>query len=358
MRALSRNALVFAAAAFPTTLAAQGVTVRSMTDVAFHGALGAIAGIAAKLGGGGDMREISSTTYVSGHKLRTESGTTAMIIDVDAGRVTNIDNKAKTYTSMTFDEMAEMMKRAQQSAKQQMKEEQAKDPNAPKGDVDVKYKVSVDRPGQREKVAGYDAERMFITITMEGEATPEGEKSEKVGSLVFLLDQWVSKEAPQYLATQEFQRAYAAKAGQEFRSQTQALQAAFASDPRIKDGFEAAAREMAKVQGMPLRTTTYVSGVPAGMTFDRELALNDGAAAPAKEKTEKPKGGLRGLVGKIKNAAEEANKQPEQTPGPPKQGTLVTVKDEVQSITPGAVPAELFVPPAGYREIKPQPIPR
>ena len=195
------------------------------------------------------MRAISnpSTTTVAGHKLRVETDNNATIIDADAGRLTHLDNKAKTYTSMTFAEMAAAMEQAKQSAQQSQqkaKAEQAKDPKAPKGDVNVKYKVAVDRPGQKEKVVGYDAERFFITITLEGEATPEGEKTQQVGTMVFLLDQWISNDVPQIAALREFQRAYVQKAGQAFHAQVEGLQAAFSTDPRIKDGFAAAATKL------------------------------------------------------------------------------------------------------------------
>ncbi|MEP6494675.1 MAG: hypothetical protein ABJF01_18460 [bacterium] len=363
MRAFTRTVL-FAASALPAALFAQGVTVQSNADVHMYGALGAVAGFAAKLGGG-SMHDMQSTTVVAGHKLRSESANSATIIDADAGRFTHLDMKAKTYTSMTFADMAAAMEQAKQSAQQnaqKTKAEQAKDPKAPKGDLNVKYKVGVDRPGQHEKVAGYDAERVFITITLEGEATPEGQKTEQVGSMVFLLDQWMSKDAPQIAALQEFQRAYATKVGQTFQAQVEGMQAALASDPRIKDGFAAAAKELAKVPGVSLRSVTYVALVPAGMTFDRQLVLNDaGTAAKADsvaKKDDKPKaGGFRGLMGAIKSAADDANKKAADknaAPATPEQATLMSVKTEVTSITPGSVAADAFDVPAGYREIKPR----
>src|SRR5213079_2181340 len=117
--------------------------------------------------------------------------------------------------------MQQAAQSAQQNAQRGHAEQakaQAKDPNAPKGEVNVKYKVAVDRPGQHENISGYDAERVFLTVTLEGEATPEGEKTQQVGSMVFLLDQWIAKDAPQIAAMKEFQRAYAAKAGDAFRA--------------------------------------------------------------------------------------------------------------------------------------------
>ena len=354
-RALS----VIAALAVPAALSAQGVIVQSTSDVKLYGALGTFANIAAKMGGG-SMHDIPSTTSIAGHKMRVETRDAASIFDADAGRITQVNMKEKTFTSMTFEEMAAGMQQAANSAKansEKAKAEQAKDPNAPKGDVDVKYSVSVDRPGQREKIAGYDAERVFLTITLDVEAKPEGEKAEQVGTMVFLLDQWRSKDAPQVAAVEEFQRAYAKRVGQTFRPQMQSMDAVFKSNPQIKGGFEAAAIELAKVPGVALRSMTYVTLVPAGMKFDRQLALGEAAAAAKAEpekKEEPKKSRFGGLVGAVKSAAEQAGKSQSSSDKKedPKQATLMSVTDEVKSIERASIPADAFAPPAGFREVK------
>lgn len=358
MRSLSRSALLLVALTLPSVMRGQGVTVQSVADVRLAGALGVAANLAAKLGGG-SMHDIATTTYVSGHRLRTESSVIGSIIDADAGRITTIDHKQKSYTSMTFAEMSAAMEQAAQSAKQSSAKEKAKAKDKDARDTDdsvtFKYKVAVDRPGQREQVSGYDAERVFITVTVEAQVASEGQQDQSVGNLVFLLDQWISKDAPQIAALREFQRAYAQKMGQEFRSQVQGLQSVFANDPRMKNGFEAAAKELAKVPGIALKSATYVSLVPVDMEYDRALTLGDGATAAkesAAKKDEKPSGGgLRGMMGAMKAAAENASK-PSGKSSAPKQSLLMTVVDEVKSISRGSVPAEMFAPPADYKEVK------
>ena len=111
---------------------------------------------------------------------------------------------------------------------------------------------------------------------------------------------------------------------------------------------------MAKLSGVALRSHTHVVLVPAGMALDRSATLADGTAAAAAKKDEKPSGGgLRGMSGAIKQAAENAEKQGNASnKAPPKQATIMLVTDEVKSITRGAVPADMFAPPAGYRESK------
>ena len=364
MRSIVRKTLFLALATLPTSLFAQGLTIQSTTDVRFHGGIGAFVNVVSKFGGGGSIHDVPTTKYLSGHKLRTESNERATVIDVDAARIISIDNKTKTYSSVTFDEMAEMMRRAQESAKKEREKETAKkkSSNDPKGEIKWKYKADVSRPGQRERIAGYNADRIFLTVTVEAEAVPEGGQSEQVGSLVVLLDEWMSKDAPQSAAMAEFSRAYAKKAGEAFKSQAAALQSAFAFDPRMKDGMDAALKELSKMQGVSLRSTMYFTVVPAGLEFNRALALDEVSASIANDKAkgdDKPKGGgFGGLVGKIKAAAEEANKQDKsgdkKSSAPPKQETIATLKDEVSSITSGPISPDLFAPPAGYREVKRQ----
>ena len=368
MRTLARRALAAAIVLSPSLLSAQGLTVQSVVDMRFEGGLGTIMNMAARMSGT-SMHDIATTTSLQGHRLRTETATSATVIDLDAERVTEIDHKKKSYSSFTFAEMMAAMEQARASAEESRAKEQAKaqkkgasTPPENKDSVKVKYHVAVDRTGQRQKVAGYDAERVFVTITLEAEATPEGKKTEQVGSMVFLLDQWLAVNAPQKAAYAEFYKLYSQKLGREFRGQVQGMQAAFASDARLKDGFEAAGKELQKLQGVALRSTTHVALVPVNTAFDRKLALDgaatSAAAAKADEanKDDKPKKGFGGLMGALKKTAEDMSKQQDSRDAnkdaPPKQMTLMVLVDEVKSISTGSVPAEMFAAPADYKEVK------
>ena len=86
--------------------------IRSTADVRLFGAPGTVAKFAARLGGN-NMHDTPTTTIISGHRMRTESGNTATIIDADAGRIITIDTKEQTDTFITFDEMAAAMRRAE-----------------------------------------------------------------------------------------------------------------------------------------------------------------------------------------------------------------------------------------------------
>jgi hypothetical protein len=317
---------------------------------------------------GVSLRNIATTTYLQGHRLRIDSALSGSLYDLDAERVIQIDHKQKTYTSATFAEMRETFEKARASAEQARAKQQAKsDPADPKGDIKVKYRVAVDRPGQREKIAGYDTERIFVTITLEAEATPEGQRTEQVGSMVLLLDQWISNNAPQVPAFTEFYRLFSEKLGREFRSQVQGLQAAFASYPSLADGLEAAAKEMQKLSGIPLRSTMHAVLVPPGLAFDRQLAIDGAsasaattAASPAEPAEKQKSAGFGGFMKKLKTVAVAAGKQMDKSgqssgaSAPPQQSTLMVMTDEVKNISTGAVAAAMFAPPDGYRETRPR----
>lgn len=353
MRTLSRWALVGATALLPSVALAQGLTVQSVVDMRFNGGLGTVMNMAARMGGG-SMRDNATTTYLSGHKLRTDTDIYGSIIDLDAERIINIDHKKKSYSVVTFAEMRAALAGVMEGARS---EPEKKGKQEAKDSVSIKYSVKVDRTGERAKVAGYDAERVFVTINMEAEAENDRGKKEEVGSMVLLVDQWTSKSAPQNTAYEEFYKTYAQKLGREFRATVQGMQAAFASNPQLKDGFEAAAKELQKVQGIALRTTTHVVLVPAGLTLDRQAVLAEGTASAAKaeaeKKDEKPKGGgFRGMMGAIKAAAENAGSSEDKPAGPPKQTVIMVMSDEVKSISTGAIAGDKFAPPTGYKEVK------
>lgn len=354
MRTLLRSALVAATIAIPTVSFAQGLTIESVVDMRFQGALGTIVNMAARMGGT-SLNDVPTTTYLSGHRMRTDDGKSGTIFDLDGERIITLDHKDKKYSVVTFAEMREMFDKAMREAeKDRAKNSKNAAKESSNDSVSVSYSVKVDRTGERQKVAGYDAERVFITIKLLAEGSQDGGKKEEVGSMVFLMDQWISKNAPQIAAYQEFYKAYSQKLGQEFRSQAKSMQAAFNSDPRLKDGFEAAAKELQKVEGISLRSTTHVLLVPAGMELDRQLALNESAASSAKaeaeKKDEKPKGGFRGMMGAMKAAVEQsASKDEDKASGPPKQTEMMVMVDEVKSISTGAISADMFGPPAGYK---------
>ena len=107
--------------------------------------------------------------------------------------------------------------------------------------------------------------------------------------------------------------------------------------------------EAQKLDGIAVKSTMHLVFVAPEQAFDRALALKgtDDVASEA----EKPKRGLRGMIGR----AIEAKTQPEQksTDQQQTQATFATVTTEIRDVKSTSVPASMFEIPAGYREVQP-----
>ena len=101
----------------PAGLWGQGLTIESVADTRMEGALGSVMGLASRMTGT-SLRNIATTTYLQGHRLRIDSALSGSVTDLDAERVIQIDHKQKTYTSTTFAEMRETFEKARASAEQ------------------------------------------------------------------------------------------------------------------------------------------------------------------------------------------------------------------------------------------------
>jgi hypothetical protein len=343
---MNRNRVLVAAAVLALTalpLNAQDFTVQSATTFK----MGGVMGFAARLGG--MPKETIETTYLSGHKLRTDNKDMGTIIDADAGVFTMINKKDKSYTTMSFDQMAAMMRQMQAQAKasqEQAKAEAAKE-KKDKGDVEMKYSAKVDVTGKQEQIGGFNAKQALLTISADASARPEGEKDmQQAGSLVILVDMWNTEAAPHAKAMKEFQDAYAKKAASELSSSARGMEALYGSYPGMKEAMEAAAKEMKKVPGVSVKTATYVVLVPPDKKFDRDLALSGGK----EEKKEEKSGGLGKALGGMLGPKKKESSEEQQTNAT--QSTIMTVTNEVRSASAGGVPADAFTVPAGYKEKK------
>lgn len=376
MRIAIRSVVVVSALAFlpalPGQARAQDVQYTTVTRIKMEGALGKVMSIAAKLGGG--STETTETTYIKGRKMRVDQDKTSTISDLDKGQFIYLDREHKTYTVVRLADAAQVMAQMMRQGRAEMQQghaeaqeshvtaEPTKDGvviHTDSGDVNVKFHLALDPTSQHEKVAGYDAERTFMTLEMQGAAQPQDSaQAQDVGQLVILLDTWNSTDIPAWKARQDFDQAAAAEAAGAFspqqRAQLQGLAAAFSQDPRYQPAMEKAAAEAQKIEGMPVRTTMYMIGVAPGQEFNRDLALNGGAEKKAKESTGQKAKGLFGkaLSARFGGKKAEQPAQSDTAQAQPSQGTLFTTVTEVKDVKTGPLSDSLFEIPSGYREVQ------
>lgn len=349
-------AAVLAAGALAVPALAQDVTYQETSSFKLEGGLGALANFAAKLGGG-SMKDIVTTTYLSGDRMRVDGKDESTIWDADAGTVTTLNHKDKTYFQETFQQMAQAAEAARAQMDQARAQQQAEKTGKNGQDsvkLDVSFHVSVDRSGEHQKVAGFDAERDFVTLEAVGTGTRQStQEKQQVGSMVFFNDVWTAQNTPLEKARRNFQEAMLKKNGSAMQAEARGLAGIFTRNPEMSEGMKQSAQELEKIKGTPVRTTSYVVLVSPDQKFDRNLALGEEQQQAAKP--EKKKSG--GFFGRLAKAAEKAaesqntsDKSSDAKSAPP-QATAAIITSEVTSIKVGAIPASTFAIPAGYKGI-------
>ncbi len=160
--------------------------------------------------GGKAVKEgIVSTSAVKGNRKMTLNDTTGRIVDLAEEKVYDLDFKKKTYTGVTFAELRQQLKEAQEKAQREprrrrkkrparkRKSERAGQQKAPEMEVDFDVKET----GQKKSIAGYDAREVVMTITVR----EKGKTLEDSGGLVVTSDMWLGPEIPAMRELAEFE---------------------------------------------------------------------------------------------------------------------------------------------------------
>jgi len=253
-RLLSCSALLLCAAALAPVLHADVKTVQK-TTFKLEGMLGAFLNRAA----GGDDG-LTQTVAVKGNRMSHMSGTAGEIIDLSEEKVYRVDTKKKEYTVVTFAEMrAEMEKMKADMAKRQAQANPQDKADAEQAAKQLEFDVKVDPTSETQSLAGHNARKTILTITMR----EKGKKLEEGGGMVLTSTMWM---APKIAALDEvsdfYMKYFKAVYGGTFTGmdmqQMNALAAMFSG---IGGLFERNAAEMRKLQGTPLSTTTVIESV-------------------------------------------------------------------------------------------------
>jgi hypothetical protein len=329
--------LVFTVLMAPTPAATQDVQYETVTKVELPGALGTMMRAAARLGGG--STETVETTYIKGSRMRTDSQESSVIVDLEDGRVIFLDHGARTYQVMDLDAAAAF---AEQAAREAHEGQAVQDDGDAAGKISFRF--AVDRPNERQQIAGYRAERFFITMEAEGEFVPEdGEEREEAGTLVVLTDLWASSDVPVAGARGEFDDVSAQQFAEAGSSLVETLAAAFADDPALRTAFEQSAAEASKIEGMAVRTVTTFVGVAPGHRFDRALVTEPRQESGARR--------ALGRLGARAAAAAVGQAAPTGQSAEPTQSVIMTLTSEVRNISTASLDASLFEIPDGYTQV-------
>lgn len=344
------SALTCLALAAPTPARAQDVQYKTVTKVDMGTGMNAML----KLAGASEFSEVS---YLKGKKMRSDTDKMSTIFDLESGRYIILNHKDKTFINTTLAEMGAATTAMLQGMKAENERGQAKATatDSAGNKADFTFDLKVDATGERQQINGQAAERVVAVMETDMKFTPEGEtKAEDAGKLVFVMDVWNTSSGPAYEAVQAFQRAAAKEIAARAFSGAPNLTMAFAQDPKMADAMKKAAEEARKMDGLAVRTTTYLVGVPPGLTFNRELALNPPKGPGAGNVARSAVGGaLRGALGGLGGRKPQPEPEPAAAgqPAEAKQVTIMKLTTEVRDVQSKSLADALFQVPAGYREV-------
>ncbi len=281
---------------------------------------------------------VETTVYVKGNRMARFNQFTGEVYDLDAKTVTHIDFDKKTYSTMTFEQMREMMDQMMASAKNRK-------PNPDQPNVQMKFKVSAKETGNTKTIAGYDAKEMLVSIEMDAQDRQSGAQ----GAANVLSHVWIAPMTEGYAEVRDFQKRLYAAGG--LISQQQAGQA-----QQNMQGMTQVSGEIAKLDGMPVRTV-----IDMIMANNAQAGQPSGEAQPAQQQQQQQNdsasGGLtglaaRGIFGGFGRKKKDSAADGQTSQAPP--GTLMELTTQYAGFSSGAVDASKLDVPAGFKQVQPE----
>ncbi len=301
------------------------------------------------------LREpIRTTVSVKGDRMAmTVPGTSANIIDLSRETITEVNFQKKTYSVITFAQMAEALKAMDTKMKSEKGDKQ----------VDIRMKPSVKETGQTRNINGMTAREVMVTIDFEG-ANPE--TKERGVFMSFLADTWLAPAVAGYSEVRSFHERMAQKLA------WMPGMSAFAGGAETSRGMAEAYKEFAKMDGIPV---LQISKMGMGGAMPQGEAGQQQAAQPQQEQqAEAPKPSIGGALGRLgrgrlgglgglgrRRNDQQQEEAPAQTQAPAQQNqgqqaggppSLMELTTELSGFSTGAVADSTFEVPSGFKQVE------
>lgn len=290
---------------------------------------------------GKELETQSETVSISGLRQRTDAGDQSTILDLENGSMIMLDHEKRQYTVMTFDEMVERMDDALAEMKNQDDQPEQADGSGQEIDADVEFDMSVERTGRAESINGAPSEQLLLTMRADFDiqGTDEnGEEASVRGTTYALVDTWTSSDIAGLKTIQNFERYAGEQMGaslqqSDFGSSLQAM----GMDPRTGELIEEAGKEMQKLDGLVVRSTTHLILVPEGQALDVEAALNPPSGQ---------EGGGANAFAQMAAGTEEGGNA-----APAEQVTLMRITTQISDLQVDPLPADHFEITPDYKKV-------
>ena len=287
---------------------------------------------------------MSSTVMVKGDRMAHIGANHISVIDLKSETITDVDPVKKTYSVITFADMAKAM--------QQMADKMAEKGKEQK--TGMNFKASLKETGEKKVISGFNTKEVVLTIEMEATDQKSGNK----GAMTVVSDMWLAPQIPGYEEVKDFYKRMGTKLAWTPGSSAMGMQ----SGDMMK-GMGQLAKESAKLEGVPVLQIMKmgVAGDGAGMPQSGNVEKPRQAAPPLPTAGEVAASAIAGHFGlggfgKKKKPAEE---QPAQTATAPEQssdssGSLMEMTTESTNFSTASIDASRFDVPAGFKKVENQ----
>ncbi|MGC8793736.1 MAG: hypothetical protein ACP5U2_10135 [Bryobacteraceae bacterium] len=281
---------------------------------------------------------IRTSHFLKGNRMARLSQNDGEIVDLDKQTITHLDFQRKTYSVITFAEMAEWMKAMQARMAAQQGEQ-----------TDVTVRASVDPTSQTKMIGGLEARLVRIRVEMEGTDKRTGKRG------IFMMvttDQWIG-HVPGYEEIKSFYRYMAERVPWAPRSGELA-----AGGAEMATAMAELQKNAAALDGIALYQVTRLH-----MTGAETAEAGEVRARESRQSQEQPSiggalgrlGGL-GRLGRLGRKKETAGQPPAAETAPAAQSSeeavLMELTSEASGFSNAPVDPSRFEIPAGFKQVK------
>jgi len=299
----------------------------------------------------GDRGRIESTSKPTGkfmkHFAGEEGFKSAMITRLDRKVMYSVDFKGKSYEEIPFDffrQNRQAMMDAMSQAQADKAQAQSAQQEPPPLECEA-IKFDVKNQGEKQSVNGFDATHVVIT----GNQACHNTQTQQKCNMVYTADDWFAPMTAALKDIRAFELRQAAAMGIDPADAQKVAQAAKGLLSQNTQGLEAVGKELARIDGYPVRTRlTIEKGGDCG-TMDSPGGGGEGQSPGAAMK-----GAFKGLFGKKKSDSSDdstaASKKGSSDSADSGLKKVFGTSTEVTSVTSTAAPADAFEPPAGFKK--------
>ncbi len=283
---------------------------------------------------------IRTSVLLKGDRMAHATPESVTVIDLSKETITEIRLKQKTYSVMTFAQMAQFL---DQMSKKAAKENEGK--------ADLNFKASVKETGQTRQISGLNTHEVILTLLMEGTDKETGNK----GSMNMTSNMWMATDVPGYQEMNAFYQRMAQKLawmpGSGVFTQGRG---------DIAKAFGDLQKEASKLQGVPVLQTVVMGGAGTGQPGQPAAQ-----PAPKQEQRESPSiGGALGRLGGLGGLGRRKKEEPKQEEQPQPAasgsgasagapaGTLLEMTTETTNFSTASVDPSRFEVPAGFKQVE------